>query len=71
MPPIASPVSDELQAADAEHRAPHDPQALRRKLHADHEQHQHDAELGHLADLFGVADQARCRTARSARRQPR
>ncbi len=48
----------ELQAADAEHRAPHDPQPLRRELHADHEQHQHDAELGDLADLLGVADQA-------------
>ena len=51
------PGHDELQAADAEHRAPHDPQALRRKLQANHEQHQHDAKLGQLADLFGVADQ--------------
>ena len=52
---------DKLQAADAEHVAPHDPQALRRQLHADHEQHQHHAELGNLADLLGVADQADAR----------
>ena len=42
------PGQHELQAADAEHGAPHDPQPLRRELQADHEQHQHDAELGDL-----------------------
>ena len=42
-------------------RSAHHPQALRRKLQADHEQHEDDAEFGNLADLRGVADQTQAR----------
>ena len=43
-----APVSADLRAAEAEHRAAQRPQPRRLELEADQEQQQHDAELGEL-----------------------
>ena len=58
-PPTASAAPDkrELQRAAAEHRRAHRPKALRLELEADHEQHQHDAELGEMQDRLDVLDE--------------
>ena len=47
----------EQYRAAAEHRPTHPPQALRLELEPDHEQHQHDAELGEVHDRFDVLDE--------------
>ena len=72
---------DDLQRAEAEDEAPQRPQALPGQLDADHEQEEHDAELGEVRDLLAVADRdpgqprrladeaARGRAARAARRR--
>ena len=47
-------MSADLRAAEAEHGVAHRPQALGAQLEPDHEQQEHDAELGEVQDLLGL-----------------
>ena len=48
---------EHLRGAQAEHQAPHDPQARRLQLQPDDEEQQHDAELGDVRDAADVTDE--------------
>jgi hypothetical protein len=48
--------ADDLGRAQAEDQLAHQPQPLPRQLQPDHEQQEHDAELGQLGDLVGIVD---------------
>ena len=54
----AAVVTSDLRGARAEHRVPHHPEPGRLQLEPDHEQQQHDAELGEVQDVLDVVEQA-------------
>ena len=55
------PAQHNLRQPKAEDIAPKSPQSRRLQFQTDHEQQQHDTELGELQNLFGIANEAQHR----------